>query len=205
MCPQFELAIEGSSDNLNEQAIALQSDDDETKQHPNVNKIASSRSLHYNPKTIKRSSTQNVKKIASSRSIQNESFSKTQRYRVGTLIRGSKLGSKLANELRNELGISSSLLVNELRHELGVSSSLHKNPSQSLGQRSASHLKEIRRISVNKQKGRSKKDSTSEEPLADSPLLAYALANHGPTKLVSPRGEEIRNSSTWTYESSTST
>ena len=86
MCPQFELAIEGSSHNLNEQAIALQSDDDETKQHPNVNKIASSRSLHYNPKTIKRSSTQNVKKIASSRSIQNESFSKAQRHRVVTAL-----------------------------------------------------------------------------------------------------------------------
>ena len=34
MWPQFELAIEGSSHNLNEQAIALQTDDDETKQHP---------------------------------------------------------------------------------------------------------------------------------------------------------------------------
>ena len=34
MWPQFELAIEGSSHNLNEQAIALQSDDDETKQQP---------------------------------------------------------------------------------------------------------------------------------------------------------------------------
>ena len=33
MWPQFELAIEGSSHNLNEQAIALQTDDDETKQH----------------------------------------------------------------------------------------------------------------------------------------------------------------------------
>ena len=152
--------------------------------------MTSSRSLHCNPTTIKRSSTQNVKKIASSRSIQNESFSKTQRYtyRMGTLTRGGKL-------------------VNELRYELGVSSSFHKNPSQSLGrQRSAaSQLKEIRRIFVNKLKGRSKKDSTSEETLADSPLLAYALANHGPTKLVSPRGEEIRNLSTWPYESSTST
>ena len=156
----------------------------------NVKKIASSRSLHYNPTTMKRSSTQNVKKIASSWSIQNESFSKTQKYtyRMGTLTRGGKL-------------------VNELRHELGVSSSFHKNPSQSLGrQRSAaSQLKEIRRIFVNKLKGRSKKDSTSEEPLTDSPLLAYATANHVPTKLFSPRREKIRHSSTWTYESSTST
>ena len=102
---------------------------------------------------------------------------------------------------------SSLLLVNALRHELGVSSSFHKNPSQSLGrQRSAaSQLKEIRRIFVNKLKGRSKKDSTSEETLTDSPLLAYESANHGPTKLFSPRGEKIRHSSTWTYESSTST
>jgi hypothetical protein len=80
--------------------------------------------------TMKRSGTRNVKKIPS-RSLQNESFSKTRRYRMGTLTRGSKLG----NELRDEWGVSSLLLVNALRHELGVSSSLDKNPSQSLGQR----------------------------------------------------------------------
>ena len=210
-----------------------------------VNKIASSRSLHYNPSTMKRSSTQNVKKISSSRSIQNESFSKTQRYRASTLTRGSKLGSKLVNELRSELGISSFSLVHELRRELGVSSSLHKNPPQSLGQRlwrvwaetqrhrlskltrgsaaianelrdelglssfslvhelrrelgvsssiqlgqrSASQLKEIRRISINKQKGRGKlKGSPLEQSLMDSPLLAYASANLESAQYVSPK------------------
>ena len=148
----------------------------------NVKKIASSRSLHYNPTTIKRSSTQNVNKIASSRSIQNESFSKTQRYRASTLTRGSKLGSKLANELRSELGISSLLLVHELRHELGVSSSIQ------LGQRSATQLKEIRWISINKQKGRGKlKGSPLEQSLMDSPLLAYASANLESAQYVSPK------------------
>ena len=148
----------------------------------NVNKMTSLPSLRYNPTTIKRSSTQNVKMISSSRSIQNESFSKTQRYRASTLTRGSKLGSKLANELRSELGISSLLLVHELRHELGVSSSIQ------LGQRSASQLKEIRRISINKQKGRGKlKGSPLEQSLMDSPLLAYASANLESAQYVSPK------------------
>ena len=147
-----------------------------------VNKIASSRSLHYNPSTMKRSSTQNVKKISSSRSIQNESFSKTQRYRASTLTRGSKLGSTLVNELRDELGLSSFSLVHELRRELGVSSSIQ------LGQRSATQLKEIRWISINKQKGRGKlKGSPLEQSLMDSPLLAYASANLESAQYVSPK------------------
>ena len=128
--------------------------------NPMTMKRSSIRNLkqqQHNPMTIKRSSIQNLKKKPF-RSLQNESFSKTQRYRLVTLTQGSKL----VNELRNELGVSSewrirfrqgtltrcSKLVDELRNELELSSLLHERSSQAALTRHTSPRTEIWR-SVN--------------------------------------------------------